>query len=177
MARVSLNQIEKIYPNGFKAVHGVSLDIRDGEFMVFVGPSGCAKSTLLRMIAGLESISGGEMHIGDKLVNGLPAKARGIAMVFQNYALYPHMKVYDNLAFGLKLARTPKAETRPARAPRRAVAGDGTPARPLPAPAVGWPGAARGGGPRHRQEARGVPVRRAADATSTPSCAPPCACA
>ena len=110
MAALSLSKIEKTYPNGFKAVHGVDLEIRDGEFMVFVGPSGCAKSTLLRMIAGLESITGGELRIGDKLVNGLPAKQRGIAMVFQNYALYPHMKVYDNLAFGLKLAGTPKAE-------------------------------------------------------------------
>jgi oligogalacturonide transport system ATP-binding protein len=110
MARVSLSRIEKIYPNGFKAVHGVNLDIHDGEFMVFVGPSGCAKSTLLRMVAGLESITGGELRIGEKLVNGLPAKERGIAMVFQNYALYPHMTVYDNLAFGLKLAGTPKKE-------------------------------------------------------------------
>jgi len=110
VARVSLNKIEKVYPNGFKAVHGVDLDIRDGEFMVFVGPSGCAKSTLLRMIAGLESISGGELRIGEKLVNALAPKQRGIAMVFQNYALYPHMKVYDNLAFGLKLAKASKAE-------------------------------------------------------------------
>ena len=110
MAALSLSKIEKTYPNGFKAVHGVDLEIRDGEFMVFVGPSGCAKSTLLRMIAGLESISGGELRIGNRVVNGLPAKQRGIAMVFQNYALYPHMKVYDNLAFGLKLAGTPKAE-------------------------------------------------------------------
>jgi oligogalacturonide transport system ATP-binding protein len=110
MAALQLNQIEKTYPNGFKAVHGVDLDIADGEFMVFVGPSGCAKSTLLRMIAGLESITGGELRIGHKRVNGLPPKQRGIAMVFQNYALYPHMKVYDNLAFGLKLAGTPKAE-------------------------------------------------------------------
>ncbi len=110
MARLSLRKIEKIYPNGFKAVHGVDLEVRDGEFMVFVGPSGCAKSTLLRMIAGLESISGGELVIGERVVNELPPKARGIAMVFQNYALYPHMKVYDNLAFGLRLAGTPKAE-------------------------------------------------------------------
>jgi oligogalacturonide transport system ATP-binding protein len=110
MAQLSLRKIEKVYPNGFKAVHGVDLEVRDGEFMVFVGPSGCAKSTLLRMIAGLESISGGELHIGSQLVNGLAPKARGIAMVFQNYALYPHMKVYDNLAFGLRLAGTPKAE-------------------------------------------------------------------
>jgi len=110
VARLSLKKIEKVYPNGFKAVHGVDLEVRDGEFMVFVGPSGCAKSTLLRMIAGLESISCGELRIGDKVVNGLAPKARGIAMVFQNYALYPHMKVYDNLAFGLKLAGVKKAE-------------------------------------------------------------------
>ncbi|MBO9689731.1 MAG: sn-glycerol-3-phosphate ABC transporter ATP-binding protein UgpC [Mitsuaria chitosanitabida] len=110
MARLSLSKIEKVYPNGFKAVHGVDLEVKDGEFMVFVGPSGCAKSTLLRMIAGLESITGGELRIGDRPVNALPPKQRGIAMVFQNYALYPHMKVYDNLAFGLKLAGTPKAE-------------------------------------------------------------------
>ncbi len=110
MAQLSLNKIEKTYPNGFKAVHGVDLEVRDGEFMVFVGPSGCAKSTLLRMIAGLESITGGELRIGGKLVNALPPKQRGIAMVFQNYALYPHMKVYENLAFGLRLAGTPKAE-------------------------------------------------------------------
>src|SRR6187399_1914513 len=110
MAALRLNKIEKVYPNGFKAVHGVDLEVRDGEFMVFVGPSGCAKSTLLRMIAGLESISGGEMRIGDKLVNGLAPKQRGIAMVFQNYALYPHMTVYDNLAFGLKLSGIKKAE-------------------------------------------------------------------
>ncbi len=110
MARLSLKKIEKTYPNGFKAVHGVDLEVRDGEFMVFVGPSGCAKSTLLRMIAGLESISGGELRIGEQVVNALAPKQRGIAMVFQNYALYPHMKVYENLAFGLKLAGTPKAE-------------------------------------------------------------------
>ncbi len=110
MAALNLSRIEKTYPNGFKAVHGVDLDVRDGEFMVFVGPSGCAKSTLLRMIAGLESITGGELRIGGTVVNALPPKQRGIAMVFQNYALYPHMKVYENLAFGLKLAGTPKAE-------------------------------------------------------------------
>nr|WP_217283589.1 sn-glycerol-3-phosphate ABC transporter ATP-binding protein UgpC [Aquabacterium terrae] len=107
---MSLKKIEKTYPNGFKAVHGVDLEVRDGEFMVFVGPSGCAKSTLLRMVAGLESISGGELAIGGRVVNQLPAKQRGIAMVFQNYALYPHMTVFDNLAFGLKLAGTPRAE-------------------------------------------------------------------
>jgi oligogalacturonide transport system ATP-binding protein len=110
MAAVGLEGIEKVYPNGFKAVHGIDLQVRDGEFMVFVGPSGCAKSTVLRMIAGLEGISGGTLRIGQRVVNDLPAKQRGIAMVFQNYALYPHMKVYDNLAFGLKLAGMKKAE-------------------------------------------------------------------
>ena len=110
MAEVILKKVEKQYPNGFKAVHGIDLDIKDGEFMVFVGPSGCAKSTTLRMIAGLEEITGGEIWIGDKLVNDLPPKDRGIAMVLQNYALYPHMTVYYNMAFGLKMAKTPKDE-------------------------------------------------------------------
>lgn len=110
MAEVVLKKIEKTYPNGFKAVHGIDLHIEDGEFMVFVGPSGCAKSTTLRMIAGLEEITGGELWIGDKLVNDVAPKDRGIAMVFQNYALYPHMNVYDNMAFGLKLQKMPKAE-------------------------------------------------------------------
>ncbi|AOY76078.1 ABC transporter ATP-binding protein [Clostridium formicaceticum] len=110
MAEVVLKKVEKVYPNGFKAVHGIDLHIKDGEFMVFVGPSGCAKSTTLRMVAGLEEITGGEIWIGDKCVNELPPKDRGIAMVFQNYALYPHMTVYDNMAFGLKLQKTPKDE-------------------------------------------------------------------
>ncbi|MGL5052553.1 MAG: ABC transporter ATP-binding protein [Fusobacteriaceae bacterium] len=110
MAEVVLKKVEKQYPNGFKAVHGIDLKIEDGEFMVFVGPSGCAKSTTLRMVAGLEEITGGEIFIGNKLVNDLPPKDRGIAMVFQNYALYPHMTVYDNMAFGLKMAKVPKDE-------------------------------------------------------------------
>ncbi|MGX6592331.1 carbohydrate ABC transporter ATP-binding protein, CUT1 family (TC 3.A.1.1.-) [Cetobacterium ceti] len=110
MAEVVLRKVEKQYPNGFKAVHGIDLDIKDGEFMVFVGPSGCAKSTTLRMIAGLEEITGGEVYIGEKVVNDLPPKDRGIAMVFQNYALYPHMTVYENMAFGLRMAKVPKEE-------------------------------------------------------------------
>lgn len=110
MATVELKQVTKEYPNGYKAVHGIDLQIRDGEFMVFVGPSGCAKSTTLRMIAGLEEISGGEIYIGNRMINNLPPKDRGIAMVFQNYALYPHMSVYENMAFGLKVAKLPKAE-------------------------------------------------------------------
>lgn len=110
MAEVIFNKLEKVYSNGFKAVHGIDLTIADGEFMVIVGPSGCAKSTTLRMLAGLETISGGEVRIGDKLVNNLAPKSRGIAMVFQNYALYPHMTVRENLAFGLKLSKMPKEQ-------------------------------------------------------------------
>ncbi|HDQ5286552.1 TPA: sn-glycerol-3-phosphate ABC transporter ATP-binding protein UgpC [Klebsiella michiganensis] len=110
MATVSLRKIEKRYENGFKAVHGIDLEIHDGEFMVFVGPSGCAKSTTLRMIAGLEDVSGGEIYIGNRKVNDLPPKDRGIAMVFQNYALYPHKTVFDNMAFGLKMQKRPKDE-------------------------------------------------------------------
>lgn len=110
MSKVVLKGVEKQYPNGFKAVHGIDLEIKDGEFMVFVGPSGCAKSTTLRMIAGLEEITGGEIYIGDRLVNDVAPKDREIAMVFQSYALYPHMTVYENMAFGLKLRNTPKDE-------------------------------------------------------------------
>lgn len=110
MSSVELKGLEKVYPNGFKAVHGIDLTINDGEFMVFVGPSGCAKSTSLRMIAGLEDISAGEIKIGDRVVNNIPPKDRKIAMVFQNYALYPHMSVYDNMAFSLKMKKVPKNE-------------------------------------------------------------------
>jgi multiple sugar transport system ATP-binding protein len=110
MAQVQLKQLEKVYPNGFKAVHGIDLDIADGEFMVFVGPSGCAKSTTLRMVAGLEEVSGGEVWIGDRVVNEVEPKDRDIAMVFQNYALYPHMTAYENMAFVLELRKTPKDE-------------------------------------------------------------------
>lgn len=110
MARVVLEDVEKIYPNGVKAVDGVSLEIADREFIVLVGPSGCGKSTSLRMIAGLEEISGGQILIGDRVVNDVPPKDRDIAMVFQNYALYPHMTVYKNMAFGLKLRRVPRAD-------------------------------------------------------------------
>ncbi|MEU0571400.1 sn-glycerol-3-phosphate ABC transporter ATP-binding protein UgpC [Nonomuraea sp. NPDC005983] len=110
MASIVLTNVDKIYAGGVKAVDGLNLEIKDGEFMVLVGPSGCGKSTALRMIAGLEDISGGEISIGDKVVNHLPPKDRDIAMVFQNYALYPHMTVEENLAFGLKLRKMPKPE-------------------------------------------------------------------
>ena len=108
MASLSLKNICKVYPNGFAAVKDFNLEIEDKEFVIFVGPSGCGKSTTLRMIAGLEDISSGELYIGDRLVNDVEPKDRDIAMVFQNYALYPHMSVYENMAFGLKLRKTPK---------------------------------------------------------------------
>ncbi len=110
MAEVVLERVNKIYPNGYHAIHDLDLDIKDGEFLVLVGPSGCGKSTALRMVAGLEEISGGEMRIGPTLVNDVHPKDRDIAMVFQNYALYPHMTVADNIGFALKLAKIPKAE-------------------------------------------------------------------
>lgn len=110
MAKVIFKNINKVYPGGIKAVIDFNLEIEDKEFVVLVGPSGCGKSTTLRMVAGLEEISSGELYIGDKLVNDVSPKDRDIAMVFQNYALYPHMNVYDNMAFGLKLRKIPKSE-------------------------------------------------------------------
>ena len=108
MASLSLKNVGKTYPNGFVAVKNFNLDIADKEFIIFVGPSGCGKSTTLRMIAGLEEITAGELWIGNTMVNDVEPKDRDIAMVFQSYALYPHMSVYDNMAFGLKLRKTPK---------------------------------------------------------------------
>ncbi len=112
MAQIVLDHVDKMYAGGVRAVAELNLAIRDGEFMVLVGPSGCGKSTALRMIAGLEEITSGTIQIGDRVVNDLPPKDRDIAMVFQNYALYPHMTVEQNLAFGLQLRKTPKAEIR-----------------------------------------------------------------
>lgn len=108
MSGLTLNKINKVYPNGFHAVKDFDLEIEDKEFIIFVGPSGCGKSTTLRMIAGLEEISSGELYIAENLVNDVAPKDRDIAMVFQNYALYPHMTVYDNMAFGLKMRKIPK---------------------------------------------------------------------
>ena len=110
MASLSLRNVNKVYSNGFVAIKDFNLEIEDREFIIFVGPSGCGKSTTLRMIAGLEEISSGELYIDGKLVNDVEPKDRDIAMVFQNYALYPHMTVYDNMAFGLQLRKVPKAE-------------------------------------------------------------------
>ena len=110
MASLSLTNVCKVYPNGFEAVKDFSLEVEDQEFIIFVGPSGCGKSTTLRMIAGLEEISSGELKIDGRVVNDVEPKDRDIAMVFQNYALYPHMAVFDNMAFGLKLRKVPKDE-------------------------------------------------------------------
>jgi multiple sugar transport system ATP-binding protein len=110
MADVVFNEVDKVYDNGFHAVHDLSLDIQDGEFLVLVGPSGCGKTTALRMVAGLEDISDGELFIGERVVNKLTPKERDVAMVFQNYALYPHLSVYENIAFGLRLRKEPKEE-------------------------------------------------------------------
>ena len=110
MAEVAFEDVAKVYPDGTRAVNDLDLEIEDGEFMVLVGPSGCGKTTALRMVAGLEDISEGVMRIGDRVVNHVPSRDRDIAMVFQSYALYPHLSVYDNIAFGLKLRKTPKSE-------------------------------------------------------------------
>jgi multiple sugar transport system ATP-binding protein len=112
MAQITLDEVDKVYPGGVKGIDGLTLDISDGEFMVLVGPSGCGKSTALRSIAGLEEITAGTISIGSRVVNDLPPKDRDIAMVFQNYALYPHMTVEQNLAFGLQQRKTPKDEIR-----------------------------------------------------------------
>jgi multiple sugar transport system ATP-binding protein len=110
MAQVTFERVSKVYPDGTRAVNEISLEIGDGEFMVLVGPSGCGKTTALRMVAGLEEISEGALRIGDRVVNHVPSRDRDIAMVFQSYALYPHLSVYENIAFGLRLKKMPKSE-------------------------------------------------------------------
>src|SRR5690349_22714904 len=112
MAQIVFDQVTMAYPGGVQAIDDLSLEIGDGEFMVFVGPSGCGKTTALRSIAGLEQVTSGTVAVGDRIVNDLPPKDRDIAMVFQNYALYPHMTVAQNLAFGLEQRKTPKAEVK-----------------------------------------------------------------
>src|SRR6478672_1850630 len=110
MAGLTLEHVRKVYPDGYQAIADATFEVADGELLVLVGPSGCGKSTVLRMIAGLETITSGTLRIGETVMNDVEPKDRDIAMVFQNYALYPHMTVYDNIAFALKLARVPKPE-------------------------------------------------------------------
>src|ERR671939_538056 len=110
MAEIAYEQVSKVYDDGTTAVHDMDLEIQDGEFMVLVGPSGCGKTTALRMVAGLEEISEGVLRIGERVVNHVPSRDRDIAMVFQSYALYPHLSVYENIAFGLRLKKLPKNE-------------------------------------------------------------------
>ena len=161
MAAVNITAVHKWF-GSTQVIRGVDIDIADGEFCVLVGPSGCGKSTLLRMIAGLEEISDGEIAIGGKVVNDVPPKERDIAMVFQNYALYPHMTVRDNMAFALMLAKRRSAEIDAARRTRGRHPRARAVPRPLSAPALRRPAAARGDGPRDRARPAGVPVRRAA---------------
>jgi sn-glycerol 3-phosphate transport system ATP-binding protein len=156
-----LKNVIKKYGKGkqeLQVIHGVNADIADREFIVIVGPSGCGKSTLLRMVAGLEEISGGEISIGGRVVNNLEPAERDIAMVFQNYALYPHMSVFDNMAYGLKIKKVPidEIKTRVDKAARILELGhllDAQAAR-----AVGRAAPARGHGPGHRAPAAGVSV-------------------
>src|SRR5258707_9831487 len=110
MAQVEFDRVSKIYPDGTRAVNDMNLQVADGEFMVLVGPSGCGKTTALRMVAGLEDISEGALRIGERIVNHVPSRDRDIAMVFQSYALYPHLTVYENIAFGLRLRKMSKEE-------------------------------------------------------------------
>src|SRR3954454_4448162 len=175
MAAITLSKLNKHYGSLFHAVKDVDLEIADREFVALVGPSGCGKSTTLRMIAGLEDISSGDIRIGDRIVNHLPPRDRDIAMVFQNYALYQHMSVYDNLAFSLRNKKASETEIKAAidraagmlrppeqrgdRPPRRHA----RPARPAGAQAeavVGRSAAARGARPLHRAQSAGVFVRR-----------------
>ena len=162
MAGVTFDDVSKIYPDGTRAVNEVDLEIHDKEFLVLVGPSGCGKTTALRMIAGLEETHGGDIYIGDRRVNDVAPKDRDIAMVFQSYALYPHMTVYDNLAFGLKLREDAEGRDRPA------GAGSGRDPRPPGPPeaqaeaALRWPAPARRARPGHRARAAGLPDGRAA---------------
>ena len=161
MAEVTLRNVGKRYDD-VVAVSNINLDIPNHEFVVLVGPSGCGKSTTLRMIAGLEEITDGEISIGGEVVNDLPPKDRDIAMVFQNYALYPHMTVAENMSFGLKLRKFPKTEIK-SRVDNAARILDITELLDPSPEATLWRAApARRHGPRHRAQSQGVPVRRAA---------------
>ena len=161
MSSVQIRDVRKSF-GGFEVLHGVSIPIEDGAFVVLVGPSGCGKSTLLRMLAGLENITSGTISIGDRVVNNVQPKERDIAMVFQNYALYPHMTVADNMGFSLKLRGANRRRDQEGRQARRGNSGADAAARPLSPAIVRRPAPARRDGARHRARSAGVPVRRAA---------------
>jgi ABC-type dipeptide/oligopeptide/nickel transport system ATPase component len=167
MASVDIKGVQKVLRRHARDPR-VDVSIADGEFAVLVGPSGCGKSTLLRMIAGLEEIGGGEISIGGRVVNNLPPKERDIAMVFQNYALYPHMKVRDNMAFSLLLAKRPRAEVDERVGKAAAILGPGRAPRPLPAPALRRPAPARGDGAARSCETRRCSSSTSRSRTSTP---------
>jgi ABC-type thiamine transport system ATPase subunit len=160
MTGLVLKDIRKSY-GAVDVIHGIDLDIKQGEFIVFVGPSGCGKSTLLRMIAGLEEISGGEMTIDGERVNDVPPSKRGIAMVFQSYALYPHMTVYDNMAFGMRIAGESKEEI-DRRVRSAPISSSSQISRPTAQGALRRPASARRHRPRHLPQSESLPVRRAA---------------
>ena len=174
MAHVAVKKLVKKY-GALQVVHGVDFEIRDGEFVVLVGPSGCGKSTILRMIAGLEPITGGEIAINDRVVNDDPPRDRDIAMVFQDYALYPHMTVRQNLGFGLKMRDTPRAEIAAAVDKTADILQIRAPARPQAEAALGRPAPARRHRPRHRPRARSSSSSTSRSRTSTPSSASRCA--
>ena len=170
MAGVTLDHVSKVFGE-VRAVNDLTIQIHDKEFLVLVGPSGCGKSTALRLIAGLEEATAGDIYIGDRRVNDVAPKDRDIAMVFQSYALYPHMTVYDNLAFGLKLRKTPEVGDRPAgegggRDPRPAE-----PAQAQAEAAFGWSATARRARPGDRRASRRSSSWTSRSRTWTPSCA------
>ena len=158
MAQVILQQVRKVYANGYEAVKSIDLAIHDGEFMVLVGPSGCAKSTTLRMIAGLEDITSGDLFIGARKVNDLPPSKRNVAMVFQDYALYPHMTVYENMAYGLRIRKLSKDAIHQRVTNAAQVLGlDRAPRAETQSP-FRWAETTGGGGPHPCPRARGLPV-------------------
>ena len=168
MASVEVSNVRKSF-GSFEVIYGVSIRVEDGEFVIFVGPSGCGKSTLLRMVAGLESITSGELRIDGRVVNDVPPKERDIAMVFQNYALYPQMTVAKNMSFSLELAKRPKDEIADKVNSGARHPGPQAAARALSAPIVGRPAAAGRHGAGDRTRSGGVPVRRAVRPISMPS--------
>ena len=174
MASVKLENIRKEYDGGVVAVKDVNIDIADKEFVVLVGPSGCGKSTTLRMIAGLEDISSGTISIDGTIVNEVPPKDRDIAMVFQNYALYPHMTVYENMAFGLKLRKYPKAEDREPRARSGADSRHRRISGPKAESTVGRAATARGSWEERLSASRRFFFSMNPSATSTRNCASKC---